>query len=715
NVEPRTLNFDRDVHGVCRAVYAVEAQHHADWTDHTVTIVAETVEASDGGPHEPFVMEILGPLLLPDVVDEIELVAIGGAPDVNGRSYGLTMHDERIVLADPKHGTPAAMLTVPSTDGAGLLETLEEGTVEDIFEFWVDFGLSYYKGFAKGLWDTGADLVDTAGLIVKFGVHYAKHYQPLPMAIRFVRSGEFLIEEDQRKYELAKETAAIIGQRVHDVLLDNTDVIVALLVQSDPFVSTLGAAMPYVANTIIEILESIRADLLEIEGSELGHGAGWIMGRIVGEAVVEVLAAIGTAGTANVGLRVVRVIGTIHRVQTRCNSIALKVPDIPGISPELMHTIVAKLEELIEKVAQVLTIRQCFPAGTLVQAAMGLTPIELIQPGDFVLARHVDTGALVSQPVTRVWQREADALVDVVYAIESSGETAREGRLTTTVEHPFYVEECACFVPAASLDAGMTLVSAIEGHAVHVKRIDAHVRADHAASTRVYNLEVEGPHTYFAGADQLWVHNTCGDPFANAFAVVEKLLPTSPSHFDAFQTALEKTSVGAARRRFDAGLPELCDALMVAMYREAQDVDGFVDLAKLKSAGELKAFRGTTAGARLLGKDLDIHHIVPQQWARAFYKMNHGVEPPAGWLDEMPGLIVNRHLHQHASPGTASFHNIARQRINEAVSEMADLNDIDEAREALMEALHTAYVQWDPEYGPLYSAAARQWLESNGL
>lgn len=75
-------------------------------------------------------------------------------------------------------------------------------------------------------------------------------------------------------------------------------------------------------------------------------------------------------------------------------------------------------------------------------------------------------------------------------------------RITTTTNHPFYVEEKG-WVAAGDLEFGDTLVTA-DGDEVEVTEIELE-RLDEPIL--VYNLEVEEYHTYFVGNSRVLVHN----------------------------------------------------------------------------------------------------------------------------------------------------------------------------------------------------------------
>ena len=135
---------------------------------------------------------------------------------------------------------------------------------------------------------------------------------------------------------------------------------------------------------------------------------------------------------------------------------------------------------------------------TLVSTENGLRPIEEIQAGDYVWSENTETGKKELKKVLSVSVTETTLLVNV---------TTENGTVVDTTEnHPFYVEGkgwCA----AAELEAGDVLWTE-DGEQEIVKSVQTE-KLDKAV--KVYNLEIEGSHTYYVSADRVLVHNACGD------------------------------------------------------------------------------------------------------------------------------------------------------------------------------------------------------------
>ena len=133
---------------------------------------------------------------------------------------------------------------------------------------------------------------------------------------------------------------------------------------------------------------------------------------------------------------------------------------------------------------------------TLVSTEDGLRPIEEIQAGDYVWSENTETGKKELKKVLSVSVTETTTLVHV---------TTENGTVINTTEnHPFYVEGkgwCA----AAELETGDVLRTE-DGEQETVKGVQTE-KLDKAV--KVYNLEIEGSHTYYVSADSVLVHNEC--------------------------------------------------------------------------------------------------------------------------------------------------------------------------------------------------------------
>ena len=144
---------------------------------------------------------------------------------------------------------------------------------------------------------------------------------------------------------------------------------------------------------------------------------------------------------------------------------------------------------------------QCFVAGTKVLSAKGHVNIEDIQAGDYVWSTNPDTGETALKKVVRTFVNETYTLVHVK---TKSNSTNEDEEITTTLEHPFYVDGKG-WTGAGELKDGDKL-TLITGQTVSVQSV---VVEQCIEPVKVYNFEVEDFHTYYVGHESVLVHNKC--------------------------------------------------------------------------------------------------------------------------------------------------------------------------------------------------------------
>ena len=152
----------------------------------------------------------------------------------------------------------------------------------------------------------------------------------------------------------------------------------------------------------------------------------------------------------------------------------------------------------------------CFPAGTRVPTLAGPMPIERVRTGDRVLAMDPHTGELAYKAVQRTTRRGMTPIVKIdlgPHALRAS-----EG-------HPFWVVGRGWQV-AKQVEPG-DLLYALGGSAT-VESIDD------AAPSAVFNLVVDGFHTYFVGQRRLLVHDN--SPLRGGAALVPGLFAEHTSN-----------------------------------------------------------------------------------------------------------------------------------------------------------------------------------------
>ncbi|HVS00368.1 MAG TPA: RHS repeat-associated core domain-containing protein, partial [Thermoanaerobaculia bacterium] len=156
---------------------------------------------------------------------------------------------------------------------------------------------------------------------------------------------------------------------------------------------------------------------------------------------------------------------------------------------------VAKVETRLAKRLNVAAdVCRCFGEDTEVATADGDVAIADIQPGDPVWAFDEATGRVELRPVTGVFERVAGEILLVTV----NGEV-----LEATPGHPVWVEGRG-WTDAAELVPGDRLVDR-EGEPLTVERVERR-----QGRFRVFNLEVEGSHTFYASSRRALVHNCDG-------------------------------------------------------------------------------------------------------------------------------------------------------------------------------------------------------------
>lgn len=526
----------------------------------------------------------------------------------------------------------------------------------------------------------------------------------------------YVLDEDERKLEAIGDFAEIIAEVAFNVMEDHVDAAYALLTHDHEELSEFGAEYLVVAEYLVEILDAVRQEILNASAGELGHAAGWVTGRITGEIAMEVGSALATGG-GSVAVRAGRIGAAVAKIGTKFRGLANVVPDIPGLSPQLMHTVADKVEDMADYLGAMATTKMCFVAGTPVQAIQGAIPIEQIRPGDLVLSRDEQTGSMGYMPVVQTFETHPSELYAIKYkarGLQRAGDEVRS--LTGTGDHPFFVMDTDSFVPMRELKIGDRLLLDDGISAAHVVDIQVQ-RGPPAGGYTTYNFEVAAWHTYFVGGTVsgggVWVHNR-GPACQRAFSIVTRIKNDFPgmSHWDAFEQFLWRTATGRRRDATDPAMSGVVRLLMETTYTDAILPDGTVDLTKVRSVSEIRAFRNLpVAQDRLPGELLHNHHIVPQEWAKVLYKQIHGTEPTQAWLDSMPGWLMEIREHVPDGYGSANFHDILKRR-------MADIDiDIENPGDAnaILDAIGAAYDEWDPENGSKIWVVAKTWLQGEGI
>lgn len=178
----------------------------------------------------------------------------------------------------------------------------------------------------------------------------------------------------------------------------------------------------------------------------------------------------------------------------------------------------AALEREAEWAQQMFTScsRNSFPATTPVLLADGsYKQIGEVGAGDLVMAGDPTSGAVRAQPVSSTFQHDTERLVDIT--LEGGG------RLTTTAGHKFFVDGRDWVVAS-----GLALGDRLRAPDGSLRPIVEHRDSAGLAAQRVYDLTVDGLHTFFVRA-------TGGQPrdvlVHNCFNLMdERAFPDSGAH-----------------------------------------------------------------------------------------------------------------------------------------------------------------------------------------
>ena len=136
---------------------------------------------------------------------------------------------------------------------------------------------------------------------------------------------------------------------------------------------------------------------------------------------------------------------------------------------------------------------QCFVAGTKVLTESGLRNIEDIQVGDYVYALNLDTNEKELKQVTDIFVGKTNELYDVTI----------DGKVVSaTPKHQFYVVDKG-WIRAHDLEVGDMLVAKDQTNLV----IETIVHRKLTELENVYNLTVDGLHTYLITENEILVHN----------------------------------------------------------------------------------------------------------------------------------------------------------------------------------------------------------------
>lgn len=564
----------------------------------------------------------------------------------------------------------------------------------------------YLRGVGRGLLASGVSLATELGTMIQGVWHLAINYNQNSILYRLTTGDNFILESDQERLRMTWSTATALGEAAWSFLQIGgafTDELIfgdsEALIGKAPQMVALG----FIAMELFEAIDKFWEEFDTYSEEQVGYWCGRIVGELI--IVTAELTLTGGAATAHK-------VATLERLGEKLNG-----PDLDGFPPELTEAVKEAIQQTITTLRGV---KSCFVAGTLVATMQGATAIENIRIGDYVLSQSEATHDTGYKPVVETVTTHPDTLYHLTYCVEAVPDEAfatSSFELTCTGEHPFWVVDLSAFVPANELTIGDQFYTPEVGTIAKLTDIRVE-RAPLGETFTTYNFAVADWQTYFVGEPGawVWVHNR-GDACVQAFQLIEKVVEQNPGirHWDAFIDVMERTNSPARKKTFDSVIEQVVESLSNSMFREAELPDGSFDLANLKSVKYWDSFRHNEShpfnhfGKRLIGTDLEAHHIFPQQWAKVLYKQVNGVEPTQSWLDDMPGHMINEFQHRHhlvnEDAGITAFHKILKDILDDGTTDRAEI----------FTKIQQAYELWDPDEGPRIGRAAIQWIESQGL
>ena len=158
---------------------------------------------------------------------------------------------------------------------------------------------------------------------------------------------------------------------------------------------------------------------------------------------------------------------------------------------------VAKMKAAMNDAVQACSGGACFTAGTLIETDQGLKAVEKFEGGELVWARNDVTLEYDYRPVIATKVTAEQAIFEVVI----KNQQGQEETLETTAEHPFWIKDVG-WLKASLLQSGMTLLDRNNDELTIVSQALIPNKVE-----TVYNIEVDGFHTYHVGTFGTWVHN----------------------------------------------------------------------------------------------------------------------------------------------------------------------------------------------------------------
>ncbi|WP_405629429.1 polymorphic toxin-type HINT domain-containing protein [Pseudoalteromonas sp. Ld20] len=159
----------------------------------------------------------------------------------------------------------------------------------------------------------------------------------------------------------------------------------------------------------------------------------------------------------------------------------------------------AKTVQKAKRLAKVIKGGCSFTPETMILTKDGYKSIIEVNVGDIVLSKNDETGQVSWREVTdtfKDWHTETITFTVV-------DENGVEESITTTAEHPFYVDNQG-WLPAGDVSEGTVISGPKVDNNISIVNIQVNQEPQYA-----YNFTVNTDHTYFVGKTNMWVHNAC--------------------------------------------------------------------------------------------------------------------------------------------------------------------------------------------------------------
>lgn len=246
-------------------------------------------------------------------------------------------------------------------------------------------------------------------------------------------------------------------------------------------------------------------------------------------------------------------------------------------------------------------------------------PIKDINVGDTVIATDPETGNTEPRKVTALIKGDGNKqLVDIT--LDTDGSIGSK-TITATDGHPFWVPQLHRWVKAGDLTAGQWLQTS-SGTWVQIKAIRHRTQ-----QASVYNLTVDGLHTYYVGHDQaVLVHNAepgCGPHLAlglrNIRGGQQGLLDEFARGLGAitYQDPMFKVPIGGVMT--DPMVKDMIDLVVSRGGRMTFNMHGITKVDEMLAGGDSYVATRVTA--------MELRYICGNEAARAITTFVNGAAP----------------------------------------------------------------------------------------